>query len=179
MKLLSFKNFFTKAMQRKEFDQQLFLSISVGKLLPDVVPFNVQNLGKKSYVFCHSFKCDFVGINICDKSNSRRGLSLTTTVKTVRFASFHMHMILIGIEFDTNYQQITRNLDYSLLNVFFFFRAAVKSKKLLCAGDFDFFWIFRCVVETLEISKVPCVWALYCVVETLKIFKELPCVDSD
>ena len=34
-------------MQRKEFDQQLFLSVSVGKLFPDIVPFNVQNFGQK------------------------------------------------------------------------------------------------------------------------------------
>ena len=62
-----------------------------------------------------SLKCDFVGINIFDKSNSRRGLSLTTTVYTVSFSSFHMHMILIGIGFDTNYEQITGNLHYWLL----------------------------------------------------------------
>ena len=34
-------------MQRKEFDQQLFLSVSVGKLFPDIVPFNVQNFAQK------------------------------------------------------------------------------------------------------------------------------------
>ena len=54
--------------------------------------------------------CDFVEINIFDKSNSRRGLSLTTTVYTVSFSNFHMRMILIGIGFDTNYEQITGNL---------------------------------------------------------------------
>ena len=37
---------------------------------------------------------------------------MTTTVYTVSFSSFHMHMILIGIGFDTNYEQITGNLTY-------------------------------------------------------------------